>query len=204
LYLRPMMLAMADRLNDLRETILDVSAEHIDTVMPCYTYLQHAQPTTLAHYLLSLSYSLDRDYERIIHAYKLTNMSPAGSAIQTGTSHPLNRQRVSKLMGFDAPIRNTRDAVMNYDYLSEILLSISLSVIDIAKMLEDFAIWHSMEFNMISLTDAWCGTSSVMPQKRNPYPFSTIRGKASKIFGRATQIFSTLEAPSLGSPSPIY
>ncbi len=204
LYFRPKILSMANSLNILRQTILEVCSDHIDTVMPCYTYLQHAQPTTLAHYLLSLSYALARDYERIIHSFKLTNLSPAGAAIQTGTSHPLNRHRVSELMGFDAPIRNTRDAVMNYDYLSEIMFSISLSTLDITKIMEDFAIWHSLEFNMISLADAWCGTSSVMPQKRNPYPFSTIRGKASKIFGRTAQMFNTLETPCLGSPSPTY
>lgn len=204
LYLRPKILEMAEKLNDFREVLMNLAEKNIETVMPCYTFLQHAQPTTFAHYLLSFAYAMARDFERIAHAYKLTNMSPAGAALQTGTSYPLNRERTKELMGFDRVIRNTRDASMNFDYLYEIMIAASLTMADLLRMLEDFTVWHSSEFNTISLDDPWVGTSSIMPQKRNPYPFMMIRGKASRIFGRAMEVFSILEAPCLGPPSPFY
>lgn len=204
LHLRPKILDMTKKLNDFREVLLSLAEKHTETVMPCYTFLQHAQPTTFAHYLMSFAYAMARDFERIIRAYELTNMSPAGAALQTGTSYPLNRERVSELMGFGEVIRNTRDAAMNFDYLYEIMIAASLTMTDLLRMLEDFTLWHSTEFNMISLDDPWCGTSSIMPQKRNPNPFMMIRGKASRIFGRAMEIFSTLEGPCLGPPVPYY
>lgn len=204
LYLRTKILDMADRLNDFRATLLDTAEKHIETVMPCYTWIQHAQPTTFAHYLMSFAYGMARDYDRIVHAYRLTNMSPAGAALQTGTSYPLDRERTKQLMGFEEVIRNTRDAAMNFDYLYEILTAASMTVSDLLKMLEEFALWHSIEFNMISLDDPWCVTSSIMPQKRNPLPFTLIRGKASRIFGRTTEFFNTLEGPCLGPSRPHY
>jgi argininosuccinate lyase len=111
---------------------------------------------------------------------------------------------VADLLGFDGVIRNTRDAAMNYDYLGEIMVAAAFTVGDLVRLTEDFAVWHSAEFDMISLDDAWCGTSSIMPQKRNPTPLMLVRGKASRVFGRANQAFSTLEGPCLGPPGPFF
>ncbi len=204
LHLRPKVIEMAEKLSDFREALLNLAEKHTETVMPCYTFLQHAQPTTFAHYLLSFAYAFARDFNRIIRAYELTNLSPAGSALQTGTSYPLNRHRVSELLGFGNVIRNTRDAAMNFDYLYEIMTAASLSMTDLLRLQEDFTVWHSVEFKMISLDDPWVGTSSIMPQKRNPYPFMFTRGKALRIFGRTIEAFSTLESPTLGFPTPKY
>jgi argininosuccinate lyase len=204
LYLRARVLDMAEHVNEFRRLLLDVCKAHVDTIMPCYTWMQHAQVTTFAHYLLAFVYALARDTERIARAYELTNMSPAGAALQTGTSHPLDRHRVAELLGFAQVIRNTRDAAMNFDYLNEIAVSASLTVLDLLRMLEDFTVWHSQEFDAISLGDAWCGTSSIMPQKRNPLPLMMIRGKASKILCRTMATFSMLESPTLGPPAPFY
>lgn len=204
LHLRPKVIEMANGLNEFRAVLLELAGKHIETVMPCYTWTQHAQPTTLAHYLLSFVYAFARDYRRLVSAYKETNKSPAGAALQTGTSYPLNRERTKTLMGFDEVIRNTRDAAMNFDYLYEIMVAASLSIADLLRLLEELSLWHSVEFNMISLDDPWCGTSSIMPQKRNPYPFMVVRGKAAKAFGRTTAIFTTLEAPALGPSAPFF
>ena len=204
LSLRARVLDMAEHVNEMRRLLLDLCEAHVDTVMPCFTWMQHAQVTTFAHYLLAFVYAMARDADRIMHAYELTNMSPAGAALQTGTSHPLDRHRVAELLGFDQVIRNTRDAAINFDYLNEIAISASLTILDLLRMLEDFTVWHSQEFNAILLDDAWCGTSSIMPQKRNPVPLMMIRGKASKIFGRTMATFSTLEGPTLGPPAPYY
>lgn len=204
LYLRERVLEMAQRLNELRRALLDLAGQHVDTVMPCYTWMQHAQTTTVAHYLLGFAFAMGRDFERIARAYTLTNQSPAGAALQTGTSHRIDRHRVAELLGFDGVIRNTRDAAMNYDYLSEITLSAALSAADLVRLVEEFAVWHSAEFDMIALDDPWVGTSSIMPQKRNPTALMLIRGKASRIFARATQAFSPLEGPVLGPPGPFF
>ncbi len=204
LYLRTRVLDMAELLNDFRDVLLDQASQHVETVMPCYTWMQHAQTTTFAHYLLGCAFAMERNFQRIARAYGLTNMSPAGAALQTGTSHPIDRQRVADLLGFDGVIRNTRDAAMNYDYLGEIMVAASFTVGDLVRLIEDFAVWHSAEFDMISLDDAWCGTSSIMPQKRNPTPLMLVRGKASRVFARANQAFSTMEGPCFGPPGPFF
>lgn len=204
LYFRTRILDIADGLNELRAILLKLAHKHKETVMPCYTWTQHAQPTTFAHYLLSFGYAFARDFRRIIRAFQETNKSPAGAALQTGTSYPLNRERTKELMGFDEVIRNTRDAAMNFDYLYEIMVAASLSIGDLLRLLEEFTIWHSAEFNMISLDDPWCGTSSIMPQKRNPYPFMVIRGKAAKVLSRTTQVFGSYENPALGPSAPFF
>ena len=84
--------------------------------MPGYTLLQHAQPTTFAHYLLSFADRYQRDLERLQETYQRVNLSPMGAAIGTGSSFPLNRSRMARLLGFHGVIENTRDASISRDF----------------------------------------------------------------------------------------
>lgn len=190
------LLLVMENILKLINSSIRLTEENIETVMPSYTQLQHAQPTTFAHYLLSFIYPFIRDFERFEIAFLRTNVSPAGAAILAGTSFPINRERIADLLGFDGLCMNTRDATMNYDYMLDGLYASAVLMCDLARLAEDLEIWCSLEFKMIDLADSFCGTSSIMPQKRNPHPLQLIRGECGLAFGQLMGALSVLKAPS--------
>lgn len=204
LHYREIALDTIEALDSAIEAVIGVAERHRESVMPCYTWMQPAQPTTLGHYLTAFAYILLRRAKRLQDAFAETNRSPAGAALQGGTSHDLDRERVADLLGFDSVIRNTRDAATSYDYLSELAFGGALALTDLLRVLEDLTVWHSAEFGLVTLADEWCGTSSIMPQKRNPYPLMLIRSKGSRAVALASQSLSLLEGPTLGPASPNY
>jgi len=93
-----------------RGAFLDVAAEHSETIMPGYTHLQPAQPTTVAHWLCSYESALARDTERLLSAYERINQSPLGGAAFAGTPFDIDRERTAELLGFDGLVENAIDA----------------------------------------------------------------------------------------------
>jgi argininosuccinate lyase len=204
LYLRQKLLSLFDGASDCADALTELAQRHVRTVMPCYTYGQQAQPTTFGHYSISYVFALLRRLDGIQRCYTVTNQSPAGAALQVGTSHAIDRQAVQRLLGFDSVIWNTRDAALSVDHLNDTAIACGLLVGDLVKLFEDLTVWHSAEFGMIALDTTWYGMSSLMPQKRNPYPFMLLRGKAARILTRCAHAFNTLESPTLGPPLPSY
>jgi len=183
-------IAFMKNLIRLRQTLLRRAEEHLDTVMPGYTHLQHAEPITLAFYLLSFVHQLERDFERFQGAYRRTNLSPAGCAILTTSDFPINRERTRALMGFDALMTNAKDAIWTMDYLTECLGCILGTAGVLTRLADDLCIWHSSEFGMVEIPDEFCGTSSIMPQKKNPYGTEAVRGLSGDVAGSAMAFFA--------------
>jgi len=102
---------LASELLKLREVLLSLSERHVNTIMPGYTHLQHAQPVTLAHYLLAYHDKFERDFHRLLDIYRRIDESPMGSAALAGSSFNLDREYVAKLLGFSRVQENTMDAV---------------------------------------------------------------------------------------------
>src|SRR4029078_7956299 len=96
-----LVLALRAAPRDLRATLLDIAAAHLETIFPAHTHTQRAQPTTLAHYLPVFGGQLDRAGERLRAAFASTNRSPLGACAITGTAFPIDRARTSSLLGFD-------------------------------------------------------------------------------------------------------
>jgi argininosuccinate lyase len=136
--------------------------------MPAYTHLQPAQVATFGHYLLAFHDVLGRDLKRLIAAFESTNMSPLGAAASSGTSWPLDRQRVAELLGFASVVENTKDAAHNYDWLPEVLAATGILMSNIVRFATDLYIWCSYEFALVELDGAFAASSSIMPQKKNP------------------------------------
>ena len=174
--LRDKLLAVAARLNALRHTVLDLAGKHVDTVMPGCTHLQHAQPETFAHYLLSWASAFDRDAERIRQYHARLNTSPAGAAILNGSEFALNRERVAALLGFDGLALNTRDAVWGRDLEIEAHAITVLLAGNFNRLSEDLMLWSAPEFGLVECADGFCGTSSIMPQKKNPNALECLKG----------------------------
>src|SRR5690606_32488574 len=129
--------------------ILRKAQEHVHTVMPGYTHLQHAEPITLGFYLLSFLHQFERDFERFKEAYRRTNVSPAGCAILTTTNFPINRERTAELLGFDDTFTNAKDAIWTQDHYWEYMSAMVGSAGVLGRLADDLNVWHSSEFSMV-------------------------------------------------------
>jgi argininosuccinate lyase len=194
--LREKILQVVENTLALIETILALAARHVETLMPGYTLLQHAQPTTLAHYLLSFADRFQRDLKRLQETYQRVNLSPMGAAIGTGSSFPLNRSRMARLLGFRGVIENTRDASISRDFTLESATHAAILASDLSTLADDLNVWCTYEFGMIELSDAYCSTSTIMPQKKNPSSLERMRYLSAECIGSAMTVFAQLKTYS--------
>jgi len=151
--------------------------------MPGFTHLQHAQPTTLAHHLLAYEQTFSRDFDRLRDAYARVNLSPLGAAAFASTGYPVNRDYTASLLGFDGLVTNTMDAVAARDFALETLAGLSILMVNISRLCEELIIWSTSFVRFVSLDDAFCSTSSIMPQKKNPDIAEIMRAKSGSVFG---------------------
>ncbi len=166
-----------------REAYLNLARLHLETVLPTYTMMQQAQISTFAHYLVAWALPLERDFERLMGAYDRTNVSSAGAGIGTGSDFPLNRSRTAELLGFGGVCDNTRDANAGRDYVVESLSAITILMLNIAWATDTIYLFCSNEFNFIEIADRYCGSSSIMPQKKNPHSLMDVAETASQLGG---------------------
>ncbi|MCE5213091.1 MAG: argininosuccinate lyase, partial [Methanobacterium sp.] len=174
--------------------LLDLAEENIETIMVGYTHLQHAQPTTFAHHLLSYVYTLKRDYERIKDAYKRVDMCPLGSAALTTTSFPINRDRTRELLGFSKVMENSIDGVSSRDFIAETASSLAILCSTLSKICEEMIIWSTYEFGLVEIAGEYASTSSIMPQKKNPDVAEIARAKTAGVYGELMAILTILKS----------
>lgn len=177
LFARDQMMIVFEALGKLQQTMLDLATKHIETLMPGYTHLQHAQPITFGHYLMRHYHTFERDQQRLEECFARVNLSALGGAAMAGTSWPLDRERTRELLGHDGLVMNSADVgIFDMDFQVEIASVLSIMVNNIGRMAGDFYIWSTYEFGMIEISDGLAGTSSIMPQKKNPHSLERIRG----------------------------
>jgi len=177
----------------LQKTLIDKSELYYDMLMPGYTHLQVAQPVTFGHHLLAYVEMLGRDRGRLTDCRKRLNESPLGSAALAGTSYPIDRDFVSKKLGFDKPTKNSMDGVSDRDFAVEFMSATSLIAIHLSRLAEELVIWSSDSFNFIKLPESFTTGSSIMPQKRNPDAAELIRAKPGRIFGNMLSLMTVLK-----------
>ncbi len=178
----------------LRKVLLDRAGENMETVMPGFTHLQHAQPTTLAHHLLAHEAAFSRDFERLSDAFSRVNRCPLGAAAFASTGYPIDRELVASLLGFDGILENTMDAVSSRDFALEVLSDLSIMMAHASRLCEELVLWSSRFVQFVELEDAFCSTSSIMPQKKNPDSAEIMRAKAASVLGAATSAFAIQKA----------
>jgi argininosuccinate lyase len=193
---RARLLALTVALLDLMGSLLDLAEANLQTLMPDYTYLQTAHPTTLAHYLLTFVQPMTRDLARLRGAFARTNLSPAGSGSTNGSRLPLDRQRLADLLGFDGLALHTRDAMWQPDGPIEVMAAIVAMLVNADRLAEDLQIWATAEFGMIELSDRHSRISVIMPQKKNPYSLAFVRGAARDMIGRLVSAATVGATPS--------
>lgn len=181
---------LSHSLGTLCKTLLLLTQRYKKTYMTDFTYLQHAHPTTLGHYLLGYLYPLIRDMKRLKDTYININQSPAGSGSVNGSRLPLDRDYLRSLMEFDGLIVHTRDAMWRHDIVIESFLPLITILTTLGRLSEELIIWYTEEFGFFELSPLHTRRSIIMPQKKNPYSLSFIRGLARNIIGRFVSIIA--------------
>jgi argininosuccinate lyase len=180
---REELLRVMGSVNRLREVLVTLAGRHTGTVMPGFTHLQHAQPTTLAHHLLAYEEAFSRDYARLIMAFARVNESPLGAAAFASTGFPIDREYTMELLGFDRLVENSMDAVATRDFLLEVLAACAILSATASRLAADIILWASPFAGFVTLPDEYCSTSSIMPQKKNPDTLEILRAKSGTAAG---------------------
>ena len=194
LYLKEQLGHVLDKLANLNGVLLDLAEKHVETIMPGYTHLQHAQPISFAHHLMAYYNMFQRDSERFAFNLKHTDLSPLGAAALAGTTFPINRQLSSDLLGFQQPYTNSLDAVSDRDFILEFLSNASILMMHMSRFCEEIINWCSFEYQYISLSDSFSTGSSIMPQKKNPDMAELIRGKTGRVYGHLLGLLTVMKS----------
>jgi argininosuccinate lyase len=197
LWLRGEIDGIAPLLVQLQKALLDVAAQHTDTVMPGFTHLQVAQPVSFAHHLLAYVEMFARDAERLADVRRRTNRLPLGAAALAGTSYPLDRDAVARELGFDGVCENSLDAVSDRDFAIEFAAFASITMVHVSRLAEEIVLWMSQNFGFIDLADRYCTGSSIMPQKRNPDVAELARGKSGRVIGHLMGLLTLMKGQPL-------
>ena len=197
LWLRAAIDAIQDQLAALRDSLREVAAAHVDTIMPGFTHLQVAQPVTFGHHLLAYVEMFGRDAERMADCRRRVNRLPLGAAALAGTSYPLDREHVARELGFEAVSRNSLDAVSDRDFAIEFCAAASLVMVHVSRLSEELVLWMSQAFGFIALPDRYCTGSSIMPQKKNPDVPELARGKSGRVIGHLNALLVLMKGQPL-------
>lgn len=185
--------ALTEELHALQSMIIARAKNEVETMLPGLTHFQHAQPVSLAHHLLAYFWMFDRDRDRVAEWRKRCLVLPLGSAALAGTSFPLDRERVTRDLGFVRPCENSLDGVSDRDFAFELLSLLSLAAIHLSRLSEELVIWSAPEHGFVELSDTMTTGSSIMPQKKNPDVAELIRGRTGRAIGALMQVATMLK-----------
>jgi argininosuccinate lyase len=199
LWLRDEIQALLADIAGLQRSLVALGGRHAAVIIPGYTHLQRAQPVYLAHHLLAYVEMLARDGERLRDAYSRVNVCPLGSGAIAGSTLPLDRALVARLLGFvDARgqvrlTQNSMDGVSDRDFMIEFAAAAALLAVHLSRLAEDIILWVSAEFNYLKIADAYTTGSSLMPQKKNPDIAELARGKTGRVVGNLMSLLMLLK-----------
>lgn len=192
-YLMDEAVVIENLVRELIEVITDRAQEHLGSVIPGRTHMQHAQPVLLSHHLLAHTWPLVRDIERLRDWRVRANVSPYGAGALAGSSLGLDPNLVANELGFAGTSQNSIDGTSARDVVSEFTFVMSLIGINLSRFAEEIIIWATIDFGYIKLDDAYSTGSSIMPQKKNPDVAELARGKSGRLIGNLTGLLATLK-----------
>ncbi|QCP48689.1 argininosuccinate lyase [Trinickia violacea] len=191
---RDVALSLIDGNLTLRRSLINQAEKYADCVMPGYTHLQHAQPITYGFYLSGVESGLQRDFQRLLGAYRRLNECPLGAGAMAGTTFPIDRHAVSALLGFASPVAHALDAVASKDPLLELLCAALFVATTVGRLAQDFYLMSTFEFATLALPDSLAITSSIMPQKKNQAVLEFLKGRQSHLLGALVTGFASFRA----------
>ncbi len=193
MYLKEETREIAALIRKTQKTLLKMSERHLGSIMPGYTHLQRAQPVLLSHHLLAYVEMLQRDVSRFKDCFKRIDVLPLGSCAISGTTLPIDRSYVAKLLGFKHIAGNSIDAVSDRDFMLEFLACSSLVMMHLSRLSEELILWSTEEFNFVELPDEYTTGSSIMPQKKNPDVPELVRAKTGRVYGNVLSILTLMK-----------
>ena len=177
----------------LVNTLINLAEDNISFILPGYTHLQRAQPILLSHHLLAYAEMFYRDINRFHESFERVDVMPLGSGALAGLPYNLDREFVSKQLGFAKVSNNSIDAVSDRDFILDYNYSSSVTMMHISRLCEELIIWSTDEFGFIKLSKEFTTWSSIMPQKRNPDFAELARGKTGRVYGNLFALFTILK-----------
>ena len=194
LYVKEEIPVIINQVLDLEQVLIQKAEENLSTVMPGYTHLQRAQPTTFAHYMMAYANMFRRDVTRLEDCLERLDECPLGAGALATSTYPVDRQMTAKLLGFAKPTENSMDSVSDRDYAIEFLSACSIMMMHLSRFAEEIILWCSWEFKYADLDDAYSTGSSIMPQKKNPDVAELVRGKTGRVYGDLMTLLTVMKA----------
>ena len=193
LYLLGEIVQLRSSLRELQTEVINKAEAHLDIVMPGYTHLQQAQPVLFSHWLMSYFWKFQRDRERLASLRTRVNVMPLGAGALAGNPFDLDREALSRNLGFARTSQNSIDAVGDRDYVVEFMAWAALLQVHLSSLAEELVLWSTREFGFVELDERYSTGSSLMPQKKNPDSLELVRGKSGRLIGHLAGMLATLK-----------
>jgi argininosuccinate lyase len=185
---------LMDELLRLQAVVLRGARRHVAVVMPAYTHYQAAFPVTLGHYLAGIAIALDRDVDPLARLDFALARCPLGAGAGGGTVLPIDPGRTAALLGFERPVTHSIDAVASRDLVLRLLAGTAVLGVTLSRLAADLLLWTTGEFGFLLLPDELVGSSSLMPQKRNPFLLEHAKGRAAVPLGAFVAAATSMHA----------
>ena len=179
---------------ELEKVLIKKAEANLETVMPGYTHLQRAQPTTFGHYMMAYANMLRRDVTRLEDCLERMDECPLGAGALATSTYPVDRFQTAAALGFQKPTDNSMDSVSDRDFAIEFLSACSILMMHLSRFSEEIILWCSWEFKYVELDDAYSTGSSIMPQKKNPDVAELVRGKTGRVYGSLVTLLTVMKA----------
>ena len=193
IWIRENSIYIKNLLKSTKLNLIKIAEKNIYTIMPGFTHLKVAQPVSFAHYILAYIEIFNRDIKKFENILLSVSENPLGAGALSGTSFNIDRNYTSKKLKFSKPTRNSIDTVSDRDFVVDFLYSCSMCSMHISRLSEEFIIWNSDGFNLLSLKDKVLTGSSIMPQKKNPDPLEFLRGQTGGLYGSLISMLTILK-----------
>jgi len=193
LWLRDEVVQVLQALRQLQKTLVALAEKNADVVVPGYTHLQRAQPILFGHAWLAYVEMFERDHGRFAQSLLSLFRCPLGSGALAGSTLPLNREYVARLLGLALVTDNSLDAVSDRDFIVTFLSNAAICGMHLSRLAEDLILWSTAEFGFITIADAYTTGSSLMPQKKNPDVAELVRGKTGRLYGNLVAVLTMMK-----------
>ena len=193
LYVKSEIPKIIGMLLDLEKVLTEKAKDNTETVMPGYTHMQRAQPTTFAHYMMAYANMIRRDITRLEDCLERMDECPLGAGALATSSYPIDREFTAHALGFKKPTENSMDSVSDRDFAIEFLSACSILMMHLSRFSEEIILWCSWEFKFVELDDAYSTGSSIMPQKKNPDVAELVRGKTGRVYGSLITLLTVMK-----------
>ncbi len=193
LYVKSEIPKIIGMLLDLEKVLTEKAKDNTETVMPGYTHMQRAQPTTFAHYMMAYANMIRRDITRLEDCLERMDECPLGAGALATSSYPIDREFTAHALGFKKPTENSMDSVSDRDFAIEFLSACSILMMHLSRFSEEIILWCSWEFKFVEMDDAYSTGSSIMPQKKNPDVAELVRGKTGRVYGSLITLLTVMK-----------